>query len=65
MLKGDFGKRLGYLVIVAGVWTLFTPLGVIMEIPIIIPVMGVVLGAVWQLVVGAKLYRLGRAEPSS
>jgi hypothetical protein len=65
MLKGVFGKRVGYLVIVAGVWTLFIPLGVILEIPIIIPVMGVVLGAVWQLVVGAKLYRLGRAEPSS
>ena len=64
MLKGDFGKRLGYLVIVAGAWTLFTPLGVILEIPIIIPIMGVVLGAVWQLVVGAKLYKLGKAEPS-
>ena len=63
MLKGDFGKRLGYVVIVAGILTLFTPFGVIMEIPLAISFLGLVLTAVWQLVVGAKLYRLGRAKP--
>ena len=63
ILKGDFGKRLGYLLIVAGILTLFTPFGVIMEIPLVISFLGLVLTAVWQLVVGAKLYRLGRAKP--
>lgn len=60
MLKGDFGKRIGYLVIVAGILTLFTPFGVILGIPIIIPFIGLVLTAVWQVVVGAKLYQLGK-----
>ena len=60
MLKGVFGKRIGYLVIVAGILTLFAPFGVIMEVPIIIPFVGLVLTAVWQLVVGAKLYKLGK-----
>ena len=60
MLKGDFGKRIGYLVIVAGILTLFTPFGVIVGIPIIIPFIGLVLTAVWQVVVGVKLYKLGK-----
>lgn len=58
MLKGGFGKRIGYLVIVAGIWTLFTPFGVIVELPFIIPFMGVILGAAWQIVVGIRLYKL-------
>ncbi|GAI59037.1 unnamed protein product [marine sediment metagenome] len=61
MLKGVFGKRIGYLVIVASIWTIFTPFGVIfMSIPFIIPFMGVILTAVWQIIVGAKLYKLGK-----
>lgn len=60
MLKGVFGKRIGYLVIVAGILTLFSPFGVILEVPIIIPFIGLVLTAIWQLVVGAKLYKLGK-----
>jgi len=59
MLKGSLGKRIGYLVIAAGILTLFTPL-VTIGIPIIIPLLSIVLGAVWQLVVGFKLYRLGK-----
>ena len=60
MLKGVFGKRIGYLVIAAGILTLSTPAGVILEVPIFIPFIGLVLGAVWQLIVGIKLYRLGK-----
>jgi len=60
MLKGVFGKRFGYLVIAAGVLTLFSPFGVIMGVPIIIPFIGLVLMAVWQLGAGAKLYKLGK-----
>jgi len=60
MLKGVFGKRIGSLVIVAGILTLFSPFGVILGIPIIIPFIGLILTAVWQLIVGAKLYKLGK-----
>ena len=60
MLKGVFGKRIGYVVIFAGIFTLFTPFGVILRVPIIIPFIGLVLTAFWQLVVGAKLYKLGK-----
>ena len=60
MLEGVFGKRIGYVVILAGILTLFSPFGVILGIPIIIPFIGLILTAVWQLVVGAKLYKLGK-----
>jgi hypothetical protein len=58
MLKGVFGKHIGYLVIAAGILTLFSPFGVILKVPVIIPFIGFVLTAVWQIVVGAKLYKL-------
>jgi len=60
MLKGVFGKRIGYLVIAAGILTLFSPLGVILKVPIILPFVGLILTAIWQLVVGIKLYKLGK-----
>jgi hypothetical protein len=60
MLKGVFGRGIGYVVIVAGILTLFSPFGVILKVPLIIPFIGLVLTAVWQIIVGAKLYRLGR-----
>ncbi|MFC1987091.1 hypothetical protein ACFLVH_00865 [Chloroflexota bacterium] len=59
MLKGGFGK-IGYLVIAAGILTLFTPFGVILSVPIILPFIGLALTAIWQLVVGIKLYKLGK-----
>jgi len=59
MLKGVFGK-IGYLVIAAGILTLFSPFGVILSVPIILPFIGLALTAVWQLVVGVKLYKLGK-----
>ena len=63
MLKGKevFGKRIGYVVIGAGAFTLFGAISVNMEeVPIIFPIIGVILSAVWQVVVGAKLYKLGK-----
>ncbi len=60
MLKGVFGKRIGYLVIAAGILTLFSPFGVILNVPIILPFIGLVLTAIWQLVAGVKLYKLGK-----
>ena len=60
MLKGVFGKRMGYLVIVAGIWTLFSSFLVNLGVPIIILFVGLVLTGIWELVVGAKLYKLGK-----
>jgi hypothetical protein len=60
MLKGALGKYIGYVVIAAGVFSLFSPFGVIfLEVPIILPFIGLILGAVWQIIVGVKLYKLG------
>lgn len=59
MLKGSFGGRLGYLVIAAGVITIFSPFAVVMGIPLIVSFIGLVLTASWQLAVGFKLYKLG------
>jgi hypothetical protein len=59
MLKGIYGRLFGYLVIAAGILTLATPVGVIIEIPFIISFTGVVLGAAWQIIGGIKLYKLG------
>ena len=59
MLKGVYGKVTGYMVIAAGILTLFTPLGVIIEVPFIILFSGVILSALWQVIAGIKLYKLG------
>ena len=62
MLKGKevFGKRIGYVVIGAGAFTLFGAITVITVIPIIVPVIGVILTATWQSYIGFKLFRLGQ-----
>ncbi len=62
MLKGKevFGKGIGYVVIGAGVFTFFGALTVIVKaVPIIFPIIGVILGAIWQLYIGFKLYKMG------
>ena len=60
MLKGVFGKRIGYVVILAGIFTFFSPLQVLLGVPTIIPFIGLILTAFWQIVVGVKLYKLGK-----
>ncbi len=60
MLKGGFGKYLGYLAITAGIITIFTPFAVIIGIPLIIPFIGLIITALWQLIAGIKLYQLGK-----
>jgi len=63
MLKGKevFGKGIGYLVIVAGAFTLFGAISVkVEEVPIIFPIIGVILSAIWQLYIGVKLYKMGK-----
>jgi hypothetical protein len=59
MLKGVFGKGTGYLVIVAGILILLGTCGVLLKPLTILTLLGLVLTAVWQMVVGAKLYKLG------
>jgi hypothetical protein len=59
MLKGVFSKGISYLVIIAGTLTLLGTMGVLLEPITILTVFGLVLSAVWQMVVGVKLYRLG------
>ena len=59
MLKGVFGKGIGYLVIVAGILILLGTCGVLLEVLTVLTLFGLVLTAVWQIVVGVKLYKLG------
>jgi hypothetical protein len=69
MLKGKevFGGKIGYVVIVAGIFTFFGATTVIVEaVPIIVPVIGVILSAIWQFYIGFKLYKMGKeVAPSS
>jgi len=59
MLKGVFGKGISYLVLVAGTLTLLGTIGVLLEPLTILTLFGLILGAVWQIIVGVKLYKLG------
>ena len=59
MLKGVYGRRTGYLVTVAGTMTLIGTFGVVLRPLSLFTLFGLMLTAVWQIVVGAKLYKLG------
>jgi hypothetical protein len=60
MLKGVFGKRVGYLVTVAGTCILIGTFGIFFPpIAMLVPI-GLILNAVWQTIVGIKLYKLGK-----
>jgi hypothetical protein len=59
MLQGVIGKRVSCLVITAGTLTLLGTMGVLLEPLTILTVFGLILGAVWQIIVGVKLYKLG------
>ena len=60
ILEGVFGKRIGYVVIVAGILSIFAPFAVILGIPIIISFVGLILSASWQMFIGIKLYKMGK-----
>jgi hypothetical protein len=63
MLKGKevFGKMIGYVVICAGAFTLPGAISVIVEeVPIIFPIIGVIMTAIWQFYIGFKLYKMGK-----
>ena len=59
MLKDVFGKVLGYLVLIAGILTLLGTIGVLLEPLTILTPFGLVLSAIWQIIAGIKLYKLG------
>ncbi|MCW3977679.1 MAG: DUF4386 family protein [Candidatus Bathyarchaeota archaeon] len=59
MLKGVFGKGISYLVLVAGILTLLGTTGVLLEPLTILTPFGLILSAIWQIIVGVKLYKLG------
>jgi hypothetical protein len=59
MLKGVFGKRVGYLTTVAGTCILIGTFGIVFKpIAVLVP-FGLILNGVWQTIVGIKLYKLG------
>jgi hypothetical protein len=61
MLKGKiFSKRIGYIAILSGIFTIFTPFQVNLGIPLVISLIGLVLMMVWQILVGIQLYKLGQ-----
>jgi len=62
MLKGVFGKRVGYLVTVAGACVLIGAFGIFFQpIAMLVPI-GLILNGVWQTIVGIKLYKLGSSD---
>ncbi|MHA2496925.1 MAG: DUF4386 family protein [Candidatus Hodarchaeales archaeon] len=59
MLKTDiYDNRLGYLTMVAGGYTIFTPFAVVMGF-VLLGFIGLVLSLAWQLWAGVVLYKLG------
>ena len=59
MLKGVYGRRTGYLVTVVGIMTFIGTFGVVLRPLSFLTLFGLMLTAVWQIVVGVKLYKLG------
>ena len=57
--KGIFGKRIGYLVIVAGILGVLGSFGVLLQPLAFGTLFGLILNAIWQTIIGAKLYKLG------
>ncbi len=57
MLKGVFGKRIGYLVILAGALTVMGTFGIIFEPLTIGTLFGLILNGVWQVIIGIKLFK--------
>jgi len=59
MLKGVYGRRTGYLVTIAGSMTFIGTFGIVLRPLSLFTLFGLMLTGVWQMIVGAKLYRLG------
>ncbi len=57
MLRSEFSKWIGGAAIVAGGLTVFSPFAVMLGVPVIVPFIGLVLGALWQMAAGWRLFR--------
>jgi hypothetical protein len=58
MLRGVYGKRTGTFVTVVGIMTFIGTFGVVLRPLSFFTLFGLMLTAVWQIVVGVKLYKL-------
>jgi hypothetical protein len=58
LLRGALGKPIAVLVLAAGILTVSSAYQVLLGIPIVIPFVGLVLSAAWQVLVGARMVRL-------
>lgn len=58
-VKQVLGNKISYVVIGAGIFTLFSAATFVMDFPVIFSVIGVILSAIWQTNIGFKLYKLG------
>jgi hypothetical protein len=64
MLKGVYGRRTGTFVTVVGIMTFVGTFGVVLRPLSFFTLFGLMLTAVWQVVVGVKLYKLGKTVPA-
>ena len=58
MLKGVYGRRIGYLVTVAGTMTFIGTFGIVLRPLSLFTLFGLMLTGVWQILVGIRLYKL-------
>ena len=63
MLKGVYGRRTGYLVTVVGTMTFIGTFGVVLRPLSFLTLFGLMLTAVWQIIVGVRLHKLGQTVP--
>jgi len=59
MMRGVYGRRTARLVTVAGTMTFIGTFGIVLRPLSLLTLFGLMLTAVWQILVGAQLYRLG------
>jgi hypothetical protein len=62
MTKGVYGRRTGRFVTVVGTITFIGTFGVVLRPLSFFTLFGLMLTAVWQIIVGIKLYKLGARD---
>ena len=63
MLKSNiFTKRISYIVVLSGIFSILTPFQVNLGLPLVISLIGLVLMLIWQFLVGIQLYKLGKDD---
>jgi hypothetical protein len=59
-IQKDLTMKPIFWFILAAILALFSPVGVGLKVPLLLPFMGLLLSVVWQLVISAKLRKLGK-----